>query len=60
MSVPERKLVAVQSRNSLEALQRALDETDPEKTDIVVVATKVVPRRAAAPGPGLTNPTGRC
>jgi amino acid transporter len=56
LSKPERKLIAVQSRNSLEALQRALDETDPEKTDIVVVATKVVPRRAAAPGPGLTNP----
>ena len=55
LSKPERKLIAVQSRNSLEALKRALDETDPEKTDIVVVATKVVPRRAVAPGPGLTN-----
>src|ERR1700722_10076078 len=32
LSKPERKLVAVQSRNSLEALQRALNETDPEKT----------------------------
>ena len=45
----------MQSRSSLEALKRALDETDPEKTDIVVVATKVVPRRAVEPGPGLTN-----
>jgi hypothetical protein len=55
LSKPERKMIAVQSRHSLQALQRVLDETDPENTDIVVVATKVVPRRAAAPGPGLTN-----
>ena len=55
LSKPERTLIAVHARNSLEALQRALDETDPEKTDMVVVATKVVPRRSAVPGPGLTN-----
>ena len=32
-----------------------LDEVDPEKTDVVVVAADVVPRHASAPMPGISH-----
>jgi amino acid transporter len=51
----DRALVGVRSNRSLEMLKKYLAEVDPEKTDVVVVASDVVPRRASAPMPGLSR-----
>ncbi len=51
----DRVLVGVRSERSLEMLKRYLAEVNPEKTDVVVVAADVVPRRASAPMPGLSH-----
>ena len=53
---PDRVLVGVRSENSLEMLKAYLAEVDPEKTDVVVVAADIVPRRASTPMPGLSHP----
>ena len=52
---PDRVLVGIRSERSLEMLKTYLDEVDPEKTDVVVVAADVVPRRASTPMPGLSH-----
>jgi len=46
---PYRKLVAIRSPQNLYMLQRALEETDPETTDVVVMTAKVIPVGDAAP-----------
>ena len=51
----DKVLVGVRSERSLEMLKRYLGEVDPEKTDVVVVAADVVPRRSWAPMPGLSK-----
>jgi amino acid transporter len=42
LTKPHRKLVAIRSPQNLYMLQRALDETDPESTDVIVMTAKVV------------------
>lgn len=49
---PYRKLVAIRSPQNLHMLERALEETDPETTDIVVMTAKVSP-----PGSSEAKPT---
>ena len=44
-----RKLVAIRSPQNLYMLQRALEETDPETTDVIVMTAKVIPVGDAAP-----------
>jgi amino acid transporter len=44
-----RKLVAIRSPQNLYMLQRALDETDPESTDVIVMTAKTTPVGDAAP-----------
>jgi amino acid transporter len=46
---PYRKLVAIRSPQNLYMLQRSLEETDPETTDVVVMTAKVTPVGDAAP-----------
>jgi amino acid transporter len=46
---PYRKLVAIRSPQNLYMLQRALEETDPETTDVIVMTAKVIPVGDAAP-----------
>jgi amino acid transporter/nucleotide-binding universal stress UspA family protein len=41
---PYRKLVAIRSPQNLYMLQRSLEETDPETTDVVVMTAKVTPQ----------------
>ncbi|MFN0056600.1 MAG: amino acid permease [Planctomycetales bacterium] len=43
LSKPYRKLVAIRSPQNLYMLQRALEETDPETTDVIVMTAKVSP-----------------
>lgn len=50
---PYCKLVAIRSPQNLHMLVRALDETDPETTDVVVMTAKVSP-----PGSAEAKPTG--
>jgi len=52
---PGRVLVGVRSDASLVTLQKYLDEVDPEKTDVVVVAADLVPRLSSAPMPGISH-----
>jgi amino acid transporter len=44
-----RKLVAIRSPQNLYMLQRALEETDPETTDVIVMTAKTTPIGDAAP-----------
>jgi amino acid transporter len=46
---PFRKLVAIRSPQNLYMLQRALEETDPETTDVIVMTAKVIAIGDAAP-----------
>lgn len=46
---PFRKLVAIRSPQNLYMLQRALEETDPETTDVIVMTAKSTPAGDAAP-----------
>jgi amino acid transporter len=46
---PYRKLVAIRSPQNLYMLQRSLDETDPETTDVVVMTAKTTPVGDDAP-----------
>jgi amino acid transporter/nucleotide-binding universal stress UspA family protein len=48
---PYRKLVAIRSPQNLVMLEKALAETDPETTDVVVMTAKVI-RGETLPGPG--------
>ncbi|HMC66956.1 MAG TPA: universal stress protein, partial [Gemmataceae bacterium] len=43
LSKPYRKLVAIRSTQNLFMLEKALEETDPETTDVVVMTAKVEP-----------------
>ncbi|MDG3004525.1 amino acid permease [Paludisphaera mucosa] len=44
---PYRKLVAIRSPHNLGMLQKCLDETDPETTDVVVMTANVLPKGSA-------------
>ncbi|MCL4538875.1 MAG: APC family permease [Bacteroidetes bacterium] len=44
----QRKLVAVRAPNRLHHLQRCLEETDPDKSDVVVMTAKVIPGQSTA------------
>jgi amino acid transporter len=46
---PYRKVVAIRSPQNLYMLQRALEETDPETTDVIVMTAKSTPVGDAAP-----------
>lgn len=46
---PFRKLVAIRSPHNLHMLEKALEEVDPETTDLVVMTAKVAPADEAAP-----------
>ena len=52
---PDRTVVGLRSEESLEMLKAYLDEVDPEKTDVVVVAADLVPRHSSSPMPGLSQ-----
>jgi amino acid transporter len=43
LALPNRKLVAVQSPRHLEMLQKVLEETDPETTEVIVMKAKTSP-----------------
>ncbi|MCE9544798.1 MAG: amino acid permease [Planctomycetia bacterium] len=47
LTKPYRKLVAIRSPHNLFMLEKALAETDPENTDVVVMTAKVVPADGA-------------
>ncbi len=54
LSKPYRKLVAIRSPYNLFMLERALAETDPDTTDVVVMTGKLLPTgEAVATGPSL-------
>ncbi|MBI5758017.1 MAG: amino acid permease [Planctomycetales bacterium] len=46
---PYRKLVAIRSPQNLYMLQKALDETDPDTTEVVVMTAKAIPQENLAP-----------
>jgi amino acid transporter/nucleotide-binding universal stress UspA family protein len=48
ISKPYRKLIAIRSPQNLFMLEKALAETDPDTTDVVVMTAKVFPRGAGA------------
>ncbi len=49
ISKPFRKLIAIRSPQNLYMLQKALDETDPETTEVIVMTAKTTPIGDAAP-----------
>jgi amino acid transporter len=51
LTKPYRKLVAIRSPHNLYMLEKALAETDPETTDVIVMTAKLVPRGGEAVGP---------
>jgi amino acid transporter/nucleotide-binding universal stress UspA family protein len=51
---PYRKLVAIRSPFNLAMLERCLDETDPETTDVVVMTATVLPIGSADLNPMIT------
>lgn len=51
----DRTLVGIRSEASLAMLKAYLDEVDPEKTDVVVVAADIVPLHASEPMPGISD-----
>jgi amino acid transporter len=48
LSHPYRKLVAIRSPHNLFMLDKALADTDPETTDVIVMTAKVTPHRTEA------------
>ncbi len=55
LSRPFRKLVAIRSPHNLAMLQKCLDETDPETTDVVVMTANVLPKGSADFHPTITE-----
>ena len=49
ISKPYRKLVSIRSTQNLFMLEKALNETDPETTNVIVMTAKVAPVGEAAP-----------
>ena len=49
LTKPDRVLVGIRSADSIDMLKTYLNEVDPEKTDVVVVAADVVRRRMSLP-----------
>jgi nucleotide-binding universal stress UspA family protein len=52
LTKPYRKLVAIRSPHNLFMLEKALAETDPETTDVVVLTAKLEPQAGGAPPGG--------
>jgi amino acid transporter/nucleotide-binding universal stress UspA family protein len=52
---PFRKLVAIRSPYNLSMLQKCLDETDPETTDVVVMTANVLPKGSGDYHPTITE-----
>ncbi len=52
---PYRKLVAIRSPHNLAMLEKALAETDPETTDVVVMTASVIPPASADFVPSITE-----
>lgn len=52
---PFRKLVAIRSPHNLGMLQKCLDETDPDTTDVVVMTANVLPKGSADFQPTITD-----
>ncbi|OJW10577.1 MAG: hypothetical protein BGO49_22945 [Planctomycetales bacterium 71-10] len=52
---PFRKLVAIRSPHNLGMLQKCLDETDPETTDVVVMTANVIPKGSDDFEPTITD-----
>jgi amino acid transporter/nucleotide-binding universal stress UspA family protein len=59
LSKTYRKLVAIRSPNSMYMLEKALAETDPDTTDIVVMTAKIVPMGTVGVGPVDLDPYDR-
>jgi amino acid transporter/nucleotide-binding universal stress UspA family protein len=55
LTKPYRKLVAIRSPYNLGMLERCLDETDPETTEVVVMTASVVPLGSADMEPTITT-----
>jgi len=54
LTKPYRKLVAIRSPYNLAMLERCLDETDPETTEVVVMTATVLPQGSADLTPTIT------
>jgi amino acid transporter len=52
---PYRKLVAIRSPNNLSMLEKALAETDPESTEVVVMTAAMIPPASADYVPTITE-----
>lgn len=55
LTLPYRKLVAIRSPHNLGMLQKCLDETDPETTDVVVMTANVLPKGSSDYQPTITD-----
>ncbi len=55
LSKPDRVLVGIRSKESLDMLKTYLGEVDPEKTDVVVVAADVIRRREPLPAQEMSK-----
>jgi amino acid transporter/nucleotide-binding universal stress UspA family protein len=55
LSKPYRKLVAIRSPHNLVMLEKCLDETDPENTDVVVMTCALLPPASADFNPSITE-----
>lgn len=55
LSHPFRKLVAIRSPYNLGMLQKCLDETDPDTTDVVVMTANVLPKGSGDYHPTITD-----
>jgi amino acid transporter/nucleotide-binding universal stress UspA family protein len=55
LTKPYRKLVAIRSPYNLGMLERCLEETDPETTDLVVMTASVVPQGSGDFHPTITD-----
>jgi amino acid transporter/nucleotide-binding universal stress UspA family protein len=55
LTKPFRKLVAIRSPHNLSMLEKCLDETDPETTEVVVMTANVLPQGSADLHPSITE-----
>jgi amino acid transporter len=56
LTKPYRKLVAIRSPQNLFMLEKALWDTDPQTTDVVVMTAKIIAGDASAPSSGALDP----
>ncbi len=60
LSKPFRKLVAIRSPYNLGMLEKCLNETDPETTEVVVMTATVLPPQAPITSPRSATRIGTC